>query len=396
MKLSRAMQGTMRSPIVEAYSWMARANADAGPIINLSQAAPADPPHPDLRSTLAEWAAGPDAHFYGPVLGNTDLRTEIANRWAKDYSGTIEPDQVAITAGCNQAFCAAMSAIAEAGDNVIMTAPFYFNHAMRLHYSGIQTRYADVDDKMLPQVEAIRGLIDDATRAIILVSPNNPTGAEYPADLLASIYQLAKDAGIALILDETYKDFRHADGPAHTLFAEPDWPDVLIHLYSFSKAYKLTGHRVGAMIAGAHVLLEVEKYLDTETICVNQLAQRAALFGLTHLDNDVAQQRQDMEIRKDAMASLVEQWPGWRLRSSGAYFAFIEHPFDASATDVAKALIEQAGILVLPGDMFAPGNGKWAKHSMRFAFANVDETTLKAASDRIVTFTRDQKSFIMR
>ncbi|MBN8211258.1 aminotransferase class I/II-fold pyridoxal phosphate-dependent enzyme, partial [Bacillus sp. NTK071] len=84
------------------------------------------------------------------------------------------------------------------------------------------------------------------TKAITLVSPNNPGGVEYPPELLAAFADLARRHGIALIVDETYRDFHTQDGPPHGLFADPDWDDTFIHLYSFSKAYRLTGHRVGA------------------------------------------------------------------------------------------------------------------------------------------------------
>src|SRR5690606_16016064 len=99
------------------------------------------------------------------------------------------------------------------------------------------------------------------TRAIVLVSPNNPGGAEYPAETLRAFRDLARRRGIALILDETYRDFDSRTGPAHDLFADPDWDEVLVQLYSFSKAYRLTGHRVGAMAASPRLLAEAEKFL---------------------------------------------------------------------------------------------------------------------------------------
>ena len=104
-----------------------------------------------------------------------------------------------------------------------------------------------------------------------------------PAETLTAFRDLARAHGLALIVDETYRDFDSRSGRPHDLFTDPDWADTLIHLYSFSKAYRLTGHRVGAMVASRGRLAEVEKFLDTVAICPGQLGQIAALWGMRNL-----------------------------------------------------------------------------------------------------------------
>ncbi len=356
---------------------------DGLPLIDLSQAAPADPPPAALRDHIAKIARDHDnAHLYGPVLGMPALREKIATEWSKAYDGAIAQGHIAITSGCNQAFCAAISAVAAPGDNVILPSPWYFNHKMHLDMAGLNTRALPVGPNMLPDPDKAAALIDDKTAAIVLVTPNNPTGAEYPPALIARFADLAQNAGIALILDETYRDYASSDIPPHDLFARADWPEFLIHLYSFSKAYRLTGHRVGALIAGQRALAEVEKYLDTVSICANQLAQHAALFGLSELSEFVQADRIEMLSRRDAAQTLLNT-ENARVLSVGAFFACVEHQLNTSSEDAAKMLLAMCGVLTLPMSMFAPKTDPMAQNTLRIALANVDTPTLTQAAKRI-------------
>src|SRR5262249_15121384 len=155
--------------------------------------------------------------------------------FSAEYKTSIAVERVGITAGCNQAFCLAAVALAGAGEEVILTAPFYFNYQMWLEMLGIGLGPLPVGGRdALPDPQEAERLITARTRAIVLISPNNPTGATYPPELIETFYRLAQRRGIALLLDETYKDFRAESGPAHRLFQDPDWPGTLVQLASFS------------------------------------------------------------------------------------------------------------------------------------------------------------------
>jgi aspartate/methionine/tyrosine aminotransferase len=217
----------------------------------------------------------------------------------------------------------------------------------------------------------------------VLVSPNNPGGAEYPAETLAAFRDLARARGIALIVDETYRDFDSRDGRPHDLFADPDWDDTLIQLYSFSKAYRLTGHRVGAIVASPARLAEVEKFLDTVAICPSQLGQFAALWGMRNLGQWVLGERAEILARRAAMVAGFPALEGWRLLGCGAYFAYAEHPFAAAAPDVAREILRQQAVLMLPGTMFMPDTDPAGARQMRIAFANVDAAGIAALFKRL-------------
>ena len=280
--LNPRMAATEPPPVMEARRWIAgRSFPPERPLLNLSQAAPVEPPPEPLRQAMAEAVlVDPQAHLYGPVLGLGELREEVAARWSSAYGGEIAAAQVAITSGCNEAFAAAVTTLAGAGDEVLLPTPWYFNHKMWLDMSGAKAVPLPTGPDLLPDPAVAEALVGPRTKAIVLVTPNNPAGVEYPADLVRAFLELARAHGLALLVDETYRDFDSRPLPPHDLFADPDWAESFIHLYSFSKAYRLTGHRVGAMIASEARLAEVEKFLDTVTICPAQVGQIGAVWGV--------------------------------------------------------------------------------------------------------------------
>ncbi|RBW57812.1 aminotransferase [Ruegeria sp. A3M17] len=378
---------TFAPPVMEARRWLEGVEfPDDRPLINVSQAAPVDPPPLALREAIASFAVTEDsAHLYGPVLGNPALRAELACQIGSHYDAQVSSDQVAITSGCNQAFAAAITAITDQGDEVIVPTPWYFNHKMWLDMAGVRTVDLPTDDALLPDPYAARALITDKTRAIVLVTPNNPGGVEYPAPLVRAFFDLAQEVGIRLIVDETYRDFDSRSGPPHDLFAQPDWDQTLIHLYSFSKAYRLTGHRVGAIATGTDLLSEIEKFLDTVAICPSQIGQHAALWGMQNLSQWLAGERDEILDRRAAIAELLPSLTdkGWRLLGLGAYFAYFEHPFDIPSDELAQRLVPEAGILLLPGTMFMPNDDAGGKRQVRIAFANLDRAGLGQLFERL-------------
>ena len=381
---------TVPPPVMEARRWVEGKVFDADrPLINVSQAAPVDPPPDEMRQAMAEAVLRQsEVHLYGPVLGLPALRSELAFNMTRHYGGAVGAENIAITSGCNQAFCAAIASLAAPGDEVILPTPWYFNHKMWLDMGGINAVALSTGPDLVPDADAADALITSRTRAIVLVSPNNPTGVEYAPSVIAAFRDLARRRGIALIIDETYRDFHSRPGAPHEVFVDPDWHDTVIHLYSFSKSYRLTGHRVGAIATSPQRLAEVEKFLDTVTICPAQLGQHAALWGLRNLDNWLGVEREKILARAAAMragfAPLTDQ--GWQLMGCGAYFAYLQHPFDMPSDALAQALVDQSAILALPGTMFTPAGDAAGATQMRVAFANIDETGIAEVQKRLAAF----------
>lgn len=370
-------------PVALVQSWTAGRNFPADrPLLDLAQAAPGWPMAPEMATHVGDQLMQPDAARYAPILGNPALRSALAQETTRIYGGKVTSDHVAITSGCNQAFVIAVMALARQGDAVMLTEPWYFNHKMTLDMLGIEAERLPcrAEAGMIPDPAEAARRITARTRAIVLATPNNPTGAIYPPEVLAAFRDLAATRGLALILDETYRDFLPGTAPPHNLFRDAAWDESLVQLYSFSKSFAMPGLRVGAMIAGPNVVSAGQKALDNIAICATQPGQAAALYGLEHLGAWRAEKRQEMARRLEAfqatMAPLRDRFP---ILSAGAFFAYCQHPFDASALDIAKQLADDAAIMVMPGSAFGSGQ----EGMIRFAFGNIAPDAARVVADRL-------------
>jgi aspartate/methionine/tyrosine aminotransferase len=377
--LNPAVAATITPPIAEAFSWIP-AGPGLRPFLNLSQAVPGYPPAEALQRHVASLAGRRDIGFYTDILGIPPLRAALARRMARE--GDVEAGDVAITAGGNQAFCLAINAIARPGDNVILPLPVFFNHQMWLEMMGIEVRLLPTaEETAFPHPDAAEALIDRRTRAIVLVTPNNPTGAVYPPELIAAFLDQCAAHGMALVIDETYRDFTGSPAAPHRLFAGPHWRDTFIQLFSFSKSYSMTGYRVGSVIAHPRLVAEVEKLMDCVAICAPHIAQEAALFALEELGDWLAGKVALMGKRLAAIeAALADPRLAYRRVSSGAFFAWVRHPFARPAREAARTLARRHDLLVLPGSMFGPGQ----ERMLRLAFANAAAEAMGEVAERLI------------
>ena len=374
-------------PVSVVLNWKASYDDSQGELIDMSQAVPGYTAHDDMLAALAEAAANPELARYGPVEGDMPLRQSYARHLGDVYQATIAAENIQITSGCNQAFVATALAVAGQGDRVLMTRPFYFNHESALGMLGVGIDYVDcdVDHGLLPDCAAIASAITDNTKAVSLVSPNNPAGSIYPPDLLLEIFKLCQAHNIWLILDETYRDFLPLDQAApHHLFAQDDWEKTLIQLYSFSKSYCLPGYRLGAITAGPDLAFQLAKIIDNIQICAPRTVQHALAPMIEKLADWRDQNRQRIATRVTVFRRALDQLDGWDLLSSGAYFGFVRHPYSgADSLEVAQIMARKAGILVIPGAFF--GNGQDAM--LRFAFANASRDVIAKLPDRLNNLT---------
>jgi aspartate/methionine/tyrosine aminotransferase len=379
---SPLVRATGAPPIPAARAWAARYRGQAGPAVDLTQAVPGYPPHPALLARLAEAAGTRAGASYGDIFGDEALRAALAGDLAARYEAAFSPEQVAITAGCNLAFAMAMTAIAEPGAAVMLPAPWYFNHQMALQMQGVGVvpLPCRADAGFVPDVAEAARLLTPATRAIVLVTPNNPTGAIYPPETLAAFAELCRARGLWLVLDETYRDFLPGEVPPHGLFADPDWGEHVVHLYSFSKAYCVPGHRVGAIACGPGLREQLAKVLDTMQICPPRAAQAALTWAVEGLRDWRLGNRAIMAGRARAFAAAMAGVNHWQVDALGGYFAYLRLPEGApDAMVVAELLAAERGLMGLPGPFFGPGQGR----HLRLAFANAEPAAIAEVPGRL-------------
>ena len=383
MRLNELVRNSTESPIGATFELLKRCR---GEVLDLAQAAPRYPPAPEVVDRLVAAARSARGAEYTEIAGLPALRAGFAAELSAAYRGTVCPEQVVITAGCNQAFCLAVSALAAPGDEVVVALPYYFNHDMWLRMSGIVTRYLEPGADLAPTVEDAERLLTRRTRAIVLVTPGNPTGLTLSPDLLEQFLDLARSHGIALILDETYRSFRDTDEPAHRLFADPGWTDTLVSLHSFSKDLALPGHRVGAVVASGDLQREVTKLLDCVAVCAPRLGQEAVLAGLREAGTWRAARAAELSHMRSDLAAAMEARPGgFELLALGGFFGWVRHPFGDHPTDeVARDLALEHRVLVVPGSAFLPDD----RSMLRVSVSNLGEGGATELAERLVAAGR--------
>ena len=380
MKFNPDVLDCASAPIAEAWSWVR--DPLSKNLIDMCQAVPAHLPPQNLRDYLGDAIKAGEGATYTDIRGIPPLREELAQNISERYDGAVEPDDILITAGCNQAFCSVVDSLCRAGDEVIVPLPCYFNHQMWLSTRGVTPRYLSFNaETAMPDAEEARTLINDRTRAVLLVTPNNPSGAIYSHECIDAFFELAKEHGLALIMDETYRDFIDIEQVPHRLFARDDWRNTLVHLYSFSKVFSLTGFRTGAVACGQSLLEQLSKVQDCTAICAPHAGQLAAVYGLQNLHDWKIEKSEELAQRALAIKQAFEH-PDleYGLISAGAYFAYVRHPFDEPARDVVRRLVQQHELLCLPGSYF----GSDQEQFIRLAYANVHESRFDDVIERLI------------
>ena len=383
--ISELIVGVHAPPISEVRGWLAEVEPSLS-LIDLCQAVPDYPPAPELIEHLAQLVHDPQTSRYSPDEGLPEVREAVCAGYRTRYAARINPGQICLTIGASQAFWLAMVTLCRAGDEVIVQLPAYFDHPMALQMLGIRCVYAPFDESSggLPNPATLAGLINAKTRAILLVTPSNPTGAVIAPETIREIHQLAARRKIALVLDETYNSFITGDARPHDLFSEATWSDHFVQIASFGKTFALTGYRAGMLAASERFIGHALKAQDTMAVCQPRLTQHAVRFGMERLGNWVTGNRIMMERRHDVFREeFLKPGNPFALVTSGPFFGWVRHPFVGSTgREVARRLARESGLLLLPGEVFGPGLERY----LRLAFGNIREEGIPEAVARFREF----------
>lgn len=382
MNISPLISNVHFPPISEVKRWLADRPDDGQELIDLCQAVPDYAPAPELTEHLSRLLNDPLISKYSPDEGLPEVREALCGYYRRKYGADLSPGSLCLTIGASQAFWLAVVTLCRAGDEIVVQVPYYFDHPMALDILGIRGVYAPFveADEGIPDPATIEGLITDRTRAILVVSPSNPTGAITPPEIVRELFEIARRHNIALILDETYNEFIPGGVCPHDLFSEPAWGDHFVHIASFGKTYALTGYRAGLLAASEDFIHHALKAQDTMAVCQPRITQHAVKFGIENLDRWVAANREMMSRRHDLFRSeFMRPDNRFQLTASGAFFAWVRHPFSGySGRQVAKRIVDEAAILCLPGEVFGPG----LEGYLRLAFGNIREDAIPEAVRR--------------
>lgn len=380
MQLFPSRMSAVQSPIIPTVGQWVR---DRPGTISLGQGVVFYAPPPQAIALLTTMMSEATIHQYQAVQGIPPLLSILAEKLAAENQTPMgQSRSLIVTAGGNMAFMNAILAITQAGDEIILNLPYYFNHEMAVRMADCFPVGVATDNDYQLDLAAIAQAITPKTRAIVTVSPNNPTGVVYSEASLRAVNQLCRDRGIYHISDEAYEYFTY-DGHRHfSPNAIAQSQEHTIAIYSLSKAYGFAGWRMGYLVAPAHLLEPLKKIQDTILICPPVASQYAALgalkAGVSYSQAFLPQLDQVRQAIRSDLRSLGDLCQF--SQAQGAFYLFIKLASNFSDLALVKHLIDDFGVALLPGSTFGMTDGCY----LRLAYGALQAETVREGSQRLV------------
>jgi aspartate/methionine/tyrosine aminotransferase len=329
--------------------------------------------------------ADPDIGKYALPDGLPELRKIVAERHQLETGVVTDPDRhVLITAGNMQGLNALFHVLIDRGDEIIMTDPGFASHAQQIRLCGGKPIYWKMreEDEWSLDVESLSGLITARTKAIVLVSPSNPTGKIFTETELRRVGRVARKHDLLILMDDPYRHFTYENTDKYfNLACVQELADRVAYLFTFSKAHAMSGWRLGYMIVPEWLKKQVLKVHDATIICTPRISQVAGLAALTERSDHLLEFEQALAKRRTLICERLDRVPHvfTYVKPEGAYYVFprivVEH---SDSYTFALDLLETARVSVTPGSAFGPTG----EHHVRMAYC-VSEDMIEKAFDRI-------------
>ncbi|MBD2017405.1 pyridoxal phosphate-dependent aminotransferase [Microcoleus sp. FACHB-53] len=377
--LTSRMQA-VQSPLIPIIGELIHNNPGT---ISLGQGVVYYGPPPEAIARLPEFLADPENHKYKLIQGIPPLVSAIAAKLQTDNGIEVdEQNSIVVTAGSNMGFMNAVLAITSPGDEIILQTPYYFNHEMAIVMASCRPVVVATDENYQLRPDAIAQAITERTRAVVTISPNNPTGAVYPEAALREVNDICRARGIYHISDETYEYFTY-NGVKHTSpGAFPHSQEHTISLYSLSKAYGFASWRIGYMVIPEHLLVPVKKIQDTIVICPPVISQYAALGALQVGANYCREKIEAIASVRPLALDSLKRLEGLCTISpaDGAFYFLLKVHTQLGAFELAQRLIQEHRVAVMPGTTFGMNDGCY----LRIAYGALQKETAVEGIERLV------------
>ncbi|PYN30255.1 MAG: aminotransferase [Candidatus Rokuibacteriota bacterium] len=362
---------------------------DARGGVNLAQGMPNFPPPRELLEAAHRAIEG-DFHQYAITWGAPSLRRAIADKYAKVYGMDVDPERnVTVCCGSTETMLSTLLAVLNPGDEVIIFEPFYENYGPGCIISGAEPVFVPLEPPDFAfDPDRLTKAVTPRTRAIILNSPNNPTGKVFSRAELETIATLCREHNLLAITDEIYEHIVY-DGLGHTPIATlPGMAERTVTISGISKSYSVTGWRVGYAIAPAGLSVGIRRAHDFVTVGAPHLLQEAAVTALGLPDAYYVRLREEYQARRDLLWGYVEKagFVAWKPR--GAYYIltdvahFLTQYGVKDDTAFAMWLIENVGVATVPGSSFY-AHPELGRTKIRFCFPKTDDV-LRDAGERLL------------
>ena len=380
MKNSKRLD-VVQSPIIPYIGQLTRNNPGT---ISFGQGIAFYGPPSEAFDSVKQCLTDNSINRYGPVEGIPELQQALINK-LKVVNG-IEIDAgnaVIVTAGSNMAFNTTILAITDPGDEVILPLPYYFNHEMSLMMERCKPVLVSCNENFHLDLERINSAITDKTKAIVTISPNNPSGAVYTQQELLEINKICKEHNIYHISDEAYEDFyyeqyKHFSSASHT-----DTQQHTISLFSFSKGYGFAGWRIGYMVIPEHLLSAVKKIQDTILISPPVISQHAAVGALSTSADYLQDKRKAMSSKRETVLYKLTNLSCLKNKptSEGAFYTLLNIDTRLDDMQLARTLIKKYGVATIPGSAFGIEDGCY----LRLSYGALTDEKIDEGLDRIIS-----------
>ena len=377
MQLPLRMQA-VQSPVIPVVAELIRQTPGT---ISLGQGVVGYGPPQDAFDAIGPFASDPQNHKYKPVTGLPALVEVLSNKLRSENRIPIDDrNAIIVTAGGNMAFMNAILAITDPGDEIILQTPYYFNHEMAVTMASCKPVLVETTDDFQLQPAKIAAAITGRTRAVVTISPNNPTGAVYPAAALREVNALCRERGIYHIHDEAYEYFTFGSVSHFSPASIEGSASHTISLFSLSKAYGFASWRIGYMVAPSALVDPIRKIQDTILICAPVISQFAAVGALKAGSNwcspkilEIGRVRQLVLRRLAGLGELCSV-----PKAEGAFYFLVRLRTDLSPMQVVESLVREHQVAVIPGNAFGLEDGCL----VRLAYGALDGQTIDEAMRR--------------
>ena len=352
--------------------------------VNLSQGFPDFPAPASVKEAACD-AIRADINQYAVTWGAKPLRDAVAREFSRRYGVPVDADaHVTVCCGSTEAMITTLLATVDPGDEVIVFEPFYENYGPDAILSGAVPRYVTLHEPNWTfDPDDLAAAFNDKTRAIIINSPNNPTGKVFSPDELAAIGRLCQQWDVLAITDEIYEHIIF-DGLRHVPMAAIDgMTDRTVTINSMSKTFSVTGWRVGWAIAPAQVTSAIRKVHDFLTVGAAAPLQAAGAAALSLPDAYYQELATQYQRRRDLLLGILECHHFTCFKPSGAYYIMTDVSRFESADDeeFARYLVKEVGVAAVPGSSFYR-HAELGRTKLRFCFCKQD-ATLEEADRRL-------------
>jgi aspartate/methionine/tyrosine aminotransferase len=351
--------------------------------ISLGQGVVSYPPPKEALEEITNFLQNTQNHLYKSVVGIPSLLETIKQKLHRDNQIKItDENYIIVTAGSNMAFINTILAITNPGDEIILQTPYYFNHEMAIKMANCTPILVETDENYQLQTELIAQAITPKTKAIVTISPNNPTGAVYSKESLQKVNSLCQEKGIYHISDEAYEYFIYDDNIHISPASFPHSTPHTISLFSLSKAYGFASWRIGYMVIPKHLVFSVKKVQDTILICPPVISQYVA-NGALQIGREYCHKylKKINKIRNcvNELLTQIEHKCVWSS-PQGAFYFFLKINSDIDPFDLTKKLIYDHKVAVIPGTTFGMDKGCY----LRISYGALEEETVTQGINRLI------------